>query len=198
MLKLVKADPRFRITTYEELTSELARENERVVTLNDIPEIARKLSKSFENIRTPVSLSISDIALACRDLLLGKNEHKCGDVYGFLTAPYAIREEITVSAEEIIEGAKQIEDDKMLPSYIMAGDKKIGPADWLFGALQVLQGKSEVVLTPRAQLPSLDIIPETRDAYFKGTWRHSDSFEDKYLSDRLRYQAWTLRFPNYK
>jgi peptidoglycan/xylan/chitin deacetylase (PgdA/CDA1 family) len=197
MLRLVKADPRFRITTYEELTSELSREAERVVTIKDIPEIARKLNKSFENIRTPVSLCISDIALACRDLLLGKKEHKCGDVYGFLTAPYAIDEEITVSAEEIIEGAKQIEDDKMLPSCIMAGDKKIGPADWLFGALEVLQGKSEVVLTPRAQLPSLDIIPETRDAYFKGTWRHSDSFEDKYLSDRLRYQAWTLRFPNY-
>jgi hypothetical protein len=198
MVKLIKADPRFRITTYKEISEEIATEGDRVVRATDIPEIARKLNKSFENIRTPVSLSISDIALACRNLLLGKKEHKCGDVYGFLTAPYAINEEIILSAEDIIEGAKQIEDDKMLPSYIMAGDKKIGPADWLFGALQVLQGKSEVVLTPRAQLPSLDIIPETRDAYFKGTWRHSDSFEDKYLSDRLRYQAWTLRFPNYK
>ena len=198
MLRLVKADPRFRITTYEELTRELAREKERVVTLKDIPEIARKLNSSFENIRTSVSLSISDIALACRDLLLGKKEHKCGDVYGFLTSPYAISEEITVTAEEIIKGAEQIEDDKMLPSYIMAGEKKVGPADWLFGALHVLQGKNEITLVPRAQLPSLDIIPETRDAYFKGTWRHSDSFEDKYLSNRLRYQAWTLRFPLYK
>ena len=103
-----------------------------------------------------------------------------------------------MSAEEITEGANQIKDGKMLPEYIMVGEKKIGPADWLFGALEVLQGKSEVTLTPRNQLPSLDVLPETRDAYFKGTWRHSNSFEDKYLSDRLRLQAWTLRFPLYK
>ena len=134
--------------------------------------------------------------LACRDLLLGKKEHKCGDVYGFLSTPYAISEKVTLLAEDIISSAKEIKNGEFLPTEITVGDTKIGPADWLFAALDVLQGAKEVTIGPRAQLPSLDIIPETRDAYFKGTWRHSDSFEDKYLSDRLRLQAWTLRFAN--
>ena len=195
-VRMIKADPRFRITTYAQITDELKKEGERVVKIEDVAEISRKLNESFENIRTPVSLSISDIMLACRDLLLGEKEHKCGDVYGFLSTPYAISENITVKAEDIVNAAAQIKDDEFLPTELTVGNTKIGPADWLFGALKVLGGEKEVTLEPRSQLPSLDIIPETRDAYFKGTWRHSDSFEDKYLSDRLRLQAWTLRFAN--
>ncbi|MBQ8566984.1 MAG: hypothetical protein IJ445_05310 [Clostridia bacterium] len=195
-VRMIKADPRFRITTYAQITDELKKEGERVVKIEDVAEISRKLNESFENIRTPVSLSISDIMLACRDLLLGKKEHKCGDVYGFLSTPYAISEKVTLLADDIISSAKEIKNGEFLPTEITVGDTKIGPADWLFAALDVLQGAKEVTIGPRAQLPSLDIIPETRDAYFKGTWRHSDSFEDKYLSDRLRLQAWTLRFAN--
>lgn len=194
MLKLVKADPRFRITTYKEISEEIATEGERIVRAADIPEIARRLNESFENIRTPVSLSISDIMLACRDLLQGKAEHKCGDVYGFLEKPYAVASSVTVKAEDIKESAKTIKDGEFIPSKFTVGGVDIGPADWLFAALEVLQGKEEIVISPKNQLPSLDIVPETRDAYFKGTWRHSDSFEDKYLSDRLRWQIWTLRF----
>lgn len=195
-VRMIKADPRFRITTYAQITDELKKEGERVVKIEDVAEISRKLNESFENIRTPVSLSISDIMFACRDLLLGKKEHKCGDVYGFLSTPYAISEKVTLLADDIISSAKEIKNGEFLPTEITVGDTKIGPADWLFAALDVLQGANEVTIGPRAQLPSLDIIPETRDAYFKGTWRHSDSFEDKYLSDRLRLQAWTLRFAN--
>ena len=195
-VRMIKADPRFRITTYAQITDELKKEGERIVKIEDVAEISRKLNESFENIRTPVSLSISDIMLACRDLLLGKKEHKCGDVYGFLSTPYAISEKVTLLADDIISSAKEIKNGEFLPTEITVGDTKIGPADWLFAALDVLQGAKEVTIGPRAQRPSLDIIPETRDAYFKGTWRHSDSFEDKYLSDRLRLQAWTLRFAN--
>ena len=195
-VRMIKADPRFRITTYAQITDELKKEGERVVKIEDVAEISRKLNESFENIRTPVSLSISDIMLACRDLLLGKKEHKCGDVYGFLSTPCAISEKVTLLADDIISSAKEIKNGEFLPTEITVGDTKIGPADWLFAALDVLQGAKEVTIGPRAQLPSLDIIPETRDAYFKGTWRHNDSFEDKYLSDRLRLQAWTLRFAN--
>ena len=132
--------------------------------------------------------------LACRDLLQGKAEHKCADVYGFLEEPYAVLSPVTVKAEDIIRSADAIKDGEFLPSKIAVGGIDIGPADWLFAALESLQGKDEIVVYPKNQLPSLDIIPETRDAYFKGTWRHSDSFEDKYLSDRLRWQIWTLRF----
>ena len=198
MIRMVKADSRFRITTYKEISEELKKEGERVVKSEDIPYIANRLNTSFESIRYPVSLSISDVMLACRDFLQGKKEHKCGDVYGFLNKPYAVSEEITLKAEDIKASSYTIRDDEFLPSEITVGGVKIGPADWLFAALEILQGKTEARVLPRNQLPSLDVIPETRDAYFKGTWRHSDSFEDKYLSDRLRWQIWTLRFATVK
>jgi hypothetical protein len=132
--------------------------------------------------------------LSLRDFLLGKNEHKCGDVYGFLSKPYEITSEVTVSRDELVESCSQIKDNEFLPEKIKVGDKFIGPADWIFASCEVLLGATSVRILPKSQLPCLDCMPEVRDSAFKGTWQHSDSFEDKYLSDRLRYQSWTMRF----
>jgi hypothetical protein len=96
--------------------------------------------------------------------------------------------------DDIISACEQIKDGEFLPEKIKAGKEYIGPADWLYGALEVLLGAKSVTVKPKPQLPSLDCMPEVRDSAFKGTWQHSDSFEDKYLSDRLRYQSWTMRF----
>jgi len=74
------------------------------------------------------------------------------------------------------------------------GGVKLGPGDWLRAALEVLQGKTEVVLQPGPQLPSLDEVPMIRECYFKGEWMQSDEFEDRYLSKRLKLQSWTMRF----
>lgn len=43
-------------------------------------------------------------------------------------------------------------------------------------------------------MPDLDVMPWLKTVNFKGGWMQSDEFEDKYLSDRLRLQAWTMRF----
>ena len=125
---------------------------------------------------------------------MGKNEHLCGDVYGFLSKPYEITKELTLTKEDIISACDQIKDGEFLPEKIKAGNEFIGPADWLFGAMEVILGADTVKVAPKPQLPSLDCMPEVRDSDFKGTWQHSDSFEDKYLSDRLRYQSYTMRF----
>ena len=125
---------------------------------------------------------------------MGKNEHLCGDVYGFLSKPYEITEELTLTRDDIISACEQIKDDKFLPEKIKVGELYIGPADWLFAAMEIILGADTVTVTPKPQLPCLDCMPEVRDSDFKGTWQHSDSFEDKYLSDRLRYQSYTMRF----
>ena len=76
----------------------------------------------------------------------------------------------------------------------MVGDKKIGPADFLMAAIDVLLGADTVKIVPKPQLPSLDVMPRLRDVKFKGGWIQSDSFEDNYISKRLRLQSWTMRF----
>ncbi len=194
LIRMIKNDPRFRIITYSQLAAELEKEGERRVTMEHIPEIYVQLRKRIFPVQSPMSLSLCDMVLACRDLLMGKKEHTCGDVYGFLEKPYAVDEMLTLTKEDIISACDQIKDGEFLPPILKAGNEHIGVTDWLMGALEVLMGKDEVVILPKEQLPSLDCMPEVRDSDFKGTWQHSDSFEDKYLSDRLRYQSYTMRF----
>ena len=194
LIRLIKSDPRFRITTYKELSEELKADGERVVDISFVKEMHSHLQKSLFPMQAPISLSLSDMTLACRDFLLGKKKHLCGDVYGFLDNPYEIKEKIIVTKDELIRSCDQINDGEFLPSQIKVGDNIIGPADWLYASLEALLGKDEIEVLPKPQLPSLDCMPEVRDSNFKGTWQHSDSFEDKYLSDRLRYQSFTMRF----
>ena len=194
LVRMIKNDSRFRIITYSQLAKELEKEGQRVVKTEHIKEIYPQIKECLFPVQAPMSLSLSDMMLACRDFLLGKSEHLCGDVYGFLSNPYEITQAITVSKADIISACSQIKDDEFLPEKMKVGDEFIGPTDWLFGAIEVILGAENVIVEPKPQLPSLDCMPEVRDSNFKGTWQHSDSFEDKYLSDRLRYQSYTMRF----
>jgi len=194
LVRMIKNDPRFRIITYSQLAKELEKEGERVVKIENIKELYDSLREKLFPVQKPLSLSLADMMLACRDFLSGKKEHKCGDVYGFLSKPYEITEPVNVTREEFIKSLSQIKDDEFLPEKIKVGSSYIGPADWLIGAMEIILGKDSALVVPKPQLPSLDCMPEVRDSDFKGTWQHSDSFEDKYLSDRLRYQSWTMRF----
>ncbi|MBQ7320927.1 MAG: hypothetical protein IJW99_02405 [Clostridia bacterium] len=194
LIRLVKADPRFRIITYSDLARELAKDGERTVCREDIPYLHQCLKERFFPVQSPVSLSLADMILAARDFLQGKEAHVCGDVYGTLSAPCQIKEPLTVTKQELIDSCAQIRDGAFLPASIRVGEREIGPADWLYAAMEILLGKDTAEILPKPQLPCLDCMPEVRDSAFRGTWQHSDKFEDKYLSDRLRYQSYTMRF----
>ena len=193
-IRMIKNDPRFRIITYSQLASELCADDQRIIKREHIAQLYNSLRERIFPVQSPMSLSLADMTLACRDFLLGKNEHICGDVYGFLDKPYEIEREITLTSKDIISACDQIKDNEFLPNQIKVGKEYIGPTDWLLGAMEVILGKETILISPKPQLPSLDCMPEVRDSNFKGTWQHSDSFEDKYLSDRLRYQSYTMRF----
>lgn len=192
-IKHIKDDNRFNITCFSELKNELALKKERVITLDDLPFIKEQLQRDFASIDNP-SYCLSDIFLAVRDFLLGKDSHTCGKVYGFLDTPVGVNKEIILSKEEIILAAKNMDVSRFLPAEITVGDKKIGPADFIFASLDVLLGCDTLKVVPKKQLPSLDIMPRLRDVRFKGGWIQSDDFEDIYISKRLRLQCWTMRF----
>lgn len=195
LLTLIENDPRFKIVTYSDVAKELAKEPPRVITQKDIPLLRACLKKEFFPVVKPASFSLSDIFYACAELLRGEEKHVCQKVYGFLSRPYAVENRVTVTAEEMRNSAKNVDTSAFLPEKIAVGEKILGPADWLFAALDILCGEEFSVVTPKKQLPPLDCLPQVRDCSFRGTWRHSDSFEDKYLSERLRLQCWTMRFP---
>ena len=195
IVELIKNDSRFNIVTYSDVSQEIAEKHPRTITQADLSEIRKQLKEKFFPVTIPDSFSLSDIFYAAVDLLNGKKKHICGKVYGFLSHPFSAAESFTATADEIKKSAESIRTDAFIPEKITVGNHFAGPAEWLMAALDILCGKSEAEIVPQKQLPCLDILPQVRDCSFKGTWRHSDKFEDKYLSDRLRLQSWTMRFP---
>lgn len=193
LLEKIKADDRFNVTTYNALADKLR--SHRVITPDMIPELRKALCDDFFPVTTPESLCISDVLLACRDFLQGKEEHVCGKVFGFLDVPYAIPHPVRVTADEMRESANQIPDGTFLPTEITVGGKKLGPADWLRAALAILSGEREFTVVPDKWQIDLNEFPTLRNQRLAGWWVHSDSFKDEYISDRCRLQSWTIRLP---
>lgn len=192
-VRMLKADGRFVFTTYEQQAEKLSKRPTRIIHRRDISKI-RKIAAEIFPTEGEDSLSVADAFYACAAFLNGKDKFICGRTKGFLEKPFAIDKNVTVTKADMIASAKNITAGDFIPLSLNVGDKKIGPADWLRAAVAVLDGADSVELSPDKALPSLDFLPDLRDQCLKGTWRHSDDFEDRYLSERLRLQSWTMRF----
>ena len=79
---------------------------------------------------------------------------------------------------------------------IDVGGVKIGPADFLFAALEILEtGAEEVAVEPRDQLGDIArYLPKMACANFRGTWIYTEDYKDEWTSNRLRWQFWTFRY----
>ena len=193
--RLAREDPRFRITTYGEIAEGLAARPPRVIRREDLPGIRDRLRERLYPLTEPDSFCLSDLFRAARSFFLGADVWECVPERGFLYAPESAEESVVLSAEEVRQSAVGLPSSGFLPVRIEIGEKTIGPADWLLAAYEVLCGAETVGIEPgRGQLPSLDRLPHARNLSLKGTWIHSDSFRDDWLSDRLRWQSWTMRF----
>jgi hypothetical protein len=159
-----------------------------------------QILKKTAPMHIPCELSIADAFQAAVHFLRTEDElFFPGKTYGFLERPQGITAPLRVPAGALFEAARQLDLTAFLPPKIRVGQKYIGAADFAAAALTLLCGKDkngEVTLTPRPQQMNLDGHPQLRDFTLKGTWRHSDAFEDRYLSERLRLQAWTIRGVN--
>lgn len=195
---LAQNDPRFRITTYKDVSDRLYQMPPRMITRAELPKIKTHLENGLYPFSDGASYSLSDLFHACRAFLCGENTYLCGKVMGFLSAPECASVPCTVTEQQLKKTAASIPADGFLPTNLTVDGITIGPADFLYAALEILCGeKTAQIISGREQLPSLDAIPQTRDLSFVGTWMHSDSFRDLYLSDRLRLQSWTMRFQHH-
>ena len=194
-LRMVKADPRFTVVTYSEVL-EQSREDTRVIDKATLAELRTQLDEYFFPVTTPNSYCVADVFNACREMLCGATTHTCGEVYGFLDAPFAITEPVTLQKKHIVKAAQTLSGEGFLPEYIYVDDKKIGPADFMRAALAVLlDGAEEVTVNPGPWQIDMDQFPNLRDYNYHNTWVHCKSLEDKYLSNRFRWQSWTFRLP---
>ena len=189
-------DPRFDVTDCERLYNSFAK---RVpITGKEIPEIRQSLLSRLGPIAA--KWCVADAFQAAVKLLCGEKSHMPGYVYGFLRPPRGVAHETTVKAADLRAAARNIDLGTFIPPEIDVGGAKIGPADFLYAALEVLEtGGESACIRPRDQLgPIHQLMPTLATYSMKGGWPiYEDSFEDKYLTPRLRLQLWTLRYESW-
>ncbi len=193
LVESLQADSRFEIRSLEDLVADAKRMEKRTVTRDMLPAIREKLTESFTWLSEPVSLSIADCFHAARHFLTSDEAYVPGKVYGFLSEPEGTNEVITLSQAEVMELAGKADPAAFLPPYYTINGKKIGPADLLFAMLDVCSGAEAVTVSPKAQECDHSRLPAFKSLSLRGKWMHSPDFEDRYLSDRARLQAWTIR-----
>ena len=193
-IQTIKADPRLEFTDIEQLIATF--KPRRSITRSDIPAIRAALLKDFNAIREPASWSVADVFQAATRMLRGENEHTPGKAFGFLQRPRGVASETVVSAEDLASAAKSLDLSTFLPPELPVRKAKIGPADFLFAALEAIEtGADEVKVAPRDQLGDIaSYLPKLATVNFKGTWIYTPEYEDRWTSNRLRWQFWTFRY----
>ena len=191
VLERIKNDGRFKFTTYGEIYEGLKSLPPRIIRKSDIKSIRDSLKKKLFPIER---FSLYDMLMAAGEFAKGKDEYVCGKSYGLLAAPHQLKTARKLSAEDVLEAVRNLEYGRFIPERIAIGDVFIGPADLLIAAYDALLGIEKITVLPKPQLPSLDILPDVRDAKVKGSWMRSEEFEDRYLSERLRLQSYTMHF----
>ena len=191
-IRAAKADDRIEITDIEALKATL---KPRVaITRADIPTVRQALLKDFGCLHEPASWCVADVFQAAVRFLRGEGEAAPAKAYGFLSRPAGVKEPTTVSAADLRAAAAKLDLGTFIPTEIAVGKATLGPADFLFAALEVLEtGAATATVVPREQLGSFKLVPGLENMKISGKWLHPDSFKDEYLSERMRLQLWTLR-----
>ena len=193
LVRALRRDPRFDVTDCEKLAAGFR--PRKPITRAEVPALRAALAKRLGPIGS--SWCVADAFQAAVKLLRGEKAHTPGRVYGFLEPPKGVTAPTTVKTADLKAAAAKLDLATFIPPTIAVGAAQIGPADFLFAALEALEtGAAEVAVTPRDQLgPLHTLMPRLSTYSMKGGWSlYLDSFEDKYLTARLRLQLWTLRY----
>ena len=194
LCRALKSDSRFNVTDVHACIAKL--KPRRALTPSDLPAIEAALRKELWPVSAPGSYCVADVFQAAARFLLGEKSFLPAKAYGFLSQPVGVTAATTVRADDLRAAAAKLDFSWYLPASIDVGGQAIGPADFLFAALEVLRtGAATVTVSPREQLGSFDRLPRWKDfEYVRGWIIHSRDLADKILSDRLRWQLWTLRY----
>ena len=193
-VRKVKADLRFEFTDCARLLAE--QKPRRPIVAADIPAIRAALEKRLAPVEAPGSWCVADCFQAAVRLLRGEPSYEPAKVYGFLERPRGVSAPMTLRTSDLRRAAAEIDLGRFLPPQISVGGASIGPADFMFAAFAALEtGAREVAVSPREQLGDVgSLMPGLESLSTKGMWRYMPSYEDRYLSERLRLQLWTLRY----
>lgn len=194
ILRRLKADGRFRFTTVKEI-DKLTKPRV-AIRLADIPAIRRHfLTNGLKPIDEPASWCVADVFCAVVAMLRGEESFMPDNAYGFLSKPEGVKRSRSVTRRGLVSAAKAMDISKFLPATIEVEGVRLGPADFLYAALEVLEtGADMVAVEPREQLGTFRDTPVAALENWSYTWLHTPDFKNTHCLDRLRWQLWTLRY----
>ncbi len=188
LIRAMREDGGFAFTDLDELTAETAEPP--VIRREEAGEIFTMLRE-----KPPYRNAQSELLLAAAAFLgdPDRTEYRQTEVYGFLEEPVGADCELLFSKDELASAADQIREGEFLPPVIRVAGRQIGPRDYLCAAWEVLAGSPVGHVSPQVQTEVPDPYRRLQTETFRGEWLNSDEFEDRYLSKRLRLQAWTMQ-----
>ncbi|MBQ9543766.1 MAG: hypothetical protein IJV00_01410 [Clostridia bacterium] len=195
LVRMIREDDRFEFGTFGDYAGYF--DGKRTVTEELLKKLIPQLDQALFPVTEPESLCLSDIFYSFADVFKGLPLRECGEVSGFICEPYAITESVKLKAEDVINSARLIRENDFLPEIVWVGDRALGPADWLRAAVKTLKSEKDFTLDPGPWQIDLGQFPTLRDLKLGELWYDCEcsNFRDRYLSDRLRLQSWTIRLP---
>jgi len=193
LIRRLRQDPRFVITDVNRILAERKEHLAGPIRPKDLPSLIAELNNGLAPLKS-AAYSVADVFHAAAVFLQGKDLYEIGPVKGFLEEPHGIEQDTTVSAAAVRAEAQKITAGKFIPANFIVDGQRIGAADMLFAMAEALDGsKEQITLKPRRQTVDVSELEMLSTLNLKGMWLFSPELEDKYLSRRLRLQAWTWR-----
>jgi len=195
-LRRLKADPRFKLIDANELLAERDAHLPKPITPEALPALAEELAAMPEGVAPLKSApySVSDLFNAAAAFLQGKKEYVPGLGKGFLEEPATIPAPVTLSAEAIRKAAQAIVLEDYIPTEFDVDGVCLGPAEMLFAMVEALKGTAATIaVSPRSPKVDISSLKELTTFTVHNHWVFAESLEDKWVSKRLRLQAWTWR-----
>lgn len=194
-IRMLKRHGSFEFVTYESIWLEKKRQVKRVVTRQSLLDMLNQTSRSFFHCETDgTSYSLADLFWAAVHFLNEPNEAYAAErSIGPVFEPLGVVGRTEVAASEVMEAAMRLQGERIVPHSIDVGGKLLGPRDFMEAALQVLEGQSVAVVSPKPQMPDTYRCYGMESLSLAGEWLFPDSFKDEWVSNRLNWQSWTIR-----
>lgn len=193
LIRRIKQDPRFVITDVNRILAERKERFAGPIRPSDLPDLIAELDHELAPLKT-AAYCVADVFHAAASFLQGNGLYELGPVKGFLEEPHGVTCETIISAASVRAEAQKIVPGEFIPADFTVNGQRIGAADMLFAMAEVLTGtKEQITLKPRRQTVDVSELKRLSTLNLKGDWLFSPELEDRYLSRRLRLQAWTWR-----
>ena len=197
LIRMLKDHGGFAFETYEEVWKSQRPPTRRQLDNSALKSLLQQATQRLTWQRadqTGESYTPAELFAAAVDLLAGRPDPwDAWAVMGPVSAPQAVAEPLTLSAEAVRAAARQLQPVVYVPPAVQVGRATLGPGDYLRATAQVIQGAEEATILPGPQLPEAADWPELAQRVTSRGWLYPLGWTSDWVDKRLRWQVWTIR-----